>query len=320
MATIIQKEEILKIVQSVDVVSLMEKGFIDYSNGLTVVPPVGELIFEEPKGEAHIKYGYIKGDDVYCIKIASGFYNNPQLGLASSQGLMLLFSQKTGEPLSILLDEGQLTDIRTAAAGAVAAKFFAPKNIQGIGVIGTGTQARHQLDLLLQTQTCDTIWIWGRDEQASKRLQSEIEKNCTVQIASSPAQVASKCNLIVTTTPSTIPLLFVKDIMPGTHITAVGSDTSNKQELDSSLLAKADLIISDSIPQSKSRGEIYRAVLDHKITHEKVTELGVALQNPSLCRTTDDQISIVDLTGVAVQDIVISKAVYQAYINQIQNL
>ncbi len=316
MPIIIEKEEILKIVTNLDVVALMEEAFIQYSNGNTVVPPVGELLFDDPKGEAHIKYGYIKKDDVFCIKIASGFYDNAKLGISSSQGLMLLFSQQTGEPLAILLDEGQLTDIRTAAAGALAAKHFAPKAVHAIGIIGTGIQARLQLTYAQQQKPCKAIWIWGRHLEHAKQLQSELSDQYTIQIAKTPAELASHCNHIITTTPSHSPLLLAKDIRPGTHITAVGSDTAHKQELESELLAKADLVISDSIPQSKSRGEVYQAVLDGKLDPDDVTELGIAIQDPALCRTTNNQITIVDLTGVAVQDIAISKAVYQAYIIQ----
>ena len=117
MTSIIKLPEIKTLLKSIDVVAAMEEGFIQYSNGNTVVPPVGELIFEEPKGEVHLKYGYIKNGDYYCVKIASGFYDNPKLGVAAGQGLMLLFNQETGVPESILLDEGYLTDVRTAAAG-----------------------------------------------------------------------------------------------------------------------------------------------------------------------------------------------------------
>ena len=137
MATVINIKDIKSIVKNIDVVAAMEEGFIEYSNGNTVVPPVGELLFEEPKGDAHIKYGYIKKDDYYVIKIASGFYENSKLGIPSSQGLMLLFDQKTGVPKGVLLDEGYLTDIRTAAAGALASKYFAPKDVKAIGIIGT---------------------------------------------------------------------------------------------------------------------------------------------------------------------------------------
>ncbi|MEP1788828.1 hypothetical protein, partial [Reichenbachiella sp.] len=276
----------------------------------TVVPPVGELLFSEPKGEAHIKYGYIKQDDYYVIKVASGFYDNPKLGIASSQGLMLLFSQKTGQPVAVLLDEGHLTDIRTAAAGALAAKYFAPEHITAIGVIGTGIQARLQLEYLQKNTPCKTAWVWGRTTESMEKFKVDIETDFDVHLASSPSEVARHANLIVTTTPSETPLLLAEDILPGTHITAVGSDTSEKQELESVLLAKADIVIADSIPQSKSRGEIYRAIKDSKLSLGEINELGQAIQNPALQRTTEEQISVVDLTGVAVQDIMIARAIY----------
>ncbi|NER13007.1 ornithine cyclodeaminase family protein [Leptobacterium flavescens] len=315
MVIIIKKEDILKAVEKVDVVAAMEEGFIQYSKGNTVVPPVGELLFEEPRGEAHIKYGYIKKDDFYCIKIASGFYDNPKLGISSSQGLMLLFDQKTGQPAAVLLDEGVLTDIRTAAAGALAARYFAPRDPESIGIIGTGIQARLQLEFLLKQTDCRSVWIWGRNEENSKHFKEEMGKGVEIHIARSPSEVAQNTRLIVTTTPSETPLLFADDIRPGTHITAIGSDTSHKQELESALLQKADILIADSKSQSKSRGEIFRAVKDGLIDEEKAVELGNAILNPDLRRKKEDQISIADLTGVAVQDIMIATAVYKNFIN-----
>ena len=145
MTTVIELEKIKSLLKEVDLVAAMTAGFRQYSNGNTVVPPVGELLFENPPGDVHIKYGYIKNDDFYVIKIASGFYENKELGIPSSQGMMLLFNQKTGQTVAVLLDEGYLTDVRTAAAGAVAAKYFAPKKIEAIGIIGTGMQAKMQL-------------------------------------------------------------------------------------------------------------------------------------------------------------------------------
>ena len=314
MATIINKSEILKILSKVDVIQAMEEGFIQYSNGNCVVPPVGELIMNDPPGDVHIKYGYIKGDDYYVIKIASGFYENPKIGLSSGQGMMLLFSQKTGQPVSILLDEGHLTDIRTAAAGALAAKYFAPSEIKSIGIIGSGVQAKLQMMHIQKNNPCKCIWLWGRNKNHAEQLKLEWGDDYEVHIAESPAEVAQHSNLIVTTTPSQAPLLKAKDIRPGTTIIAVGSDTEHKQELESSILKKADLVIADSIPQSKSRGEIYRAVIDGALSGDDVVELGTAIQDKAYHRSNDRQIIVADLTGVAVQDIMITSAVYEQYI------
>ena len=314
MATVINLKEIKSILKSIDVVAAMEEGFIQYSNGNTVVPPVGELLFEKPKGDAHIKYGYIKNDAYYVIKIASGFYENAKLGIPSSQGLMLLFDQKTGVPTAVLLDEGYLTDIRTAAAGALAAKCFAPKNIKAIGIVGTGIQAKLQLQYLQKHTPCNSVWVWGRNKENAKKFVQGFEADFDIQIADSPSELAKHCNVIVTTTPSEFALLKAEDIQKGTHITAVGSDTEHKQELESKLLKKADIVIADSIPQSKSRGEVYRAVKDGEISEDRTIELGTAIQNSKLQRINDDQITVVDLTGVAVQDIMITKAVYTGYL------
>jgi ornithine cyclodeaminase len=316
MATVINLKEIKKILKDIDVVAAMEEGFIQYSNGNTVVPPVGELLFEKPKGDAHIKYGYIKNDAYYVIKIASGFYDNAKLGISSSQGLMLLFDQKTGVPKAVLLDEGYLTDIRTAAAGALAAKYFAPKKIKAIGIVGTGIQAKLQLQYLQKNTPCKSVWVWGRNKKNAEKFAKELEADFDIHVAESTTELAKHCNLIVTTTPSELTLLKADNIQKGTHITAVGSDTEHKQELESKILKKADIVIADSILQSKSRGEIYRAITDGEISEETSIELGTAIQDSKLQRTNDNQITVVDLTGVAVQDIMITKAIYTNYIKK----
>ncbi len=316
MAVVINKEDILSIVKDIDVVAAMEKGFIEFSNGNCIVPPVGELLFEEQNGETHIKYGYLKGGSHYVIKVASGFYNNPSIGLASSQGLMLVFNQKTGETEAVLLDEGHLTNIRTAAAGALAGKYFAPKKVKAIGIIGSGIQGRLQLEYLQRNTPCTDVWIWDINKENALTFKSQLADKFNIQIAKDPTELAKNCNLIITSTPSQLALLKACDVNVGTHITAVGSDTPEKQELESEILSMADIVVSDSIAQSKSRGEIYRAVLNGSIKQCKVIELGAAIQNKDLQRLSDKQISVVDLTGVAVQDIMIAQAVYLSHLNK----
>lgn len=313
MSVVIELEKIKMLLKKVDVIAAMTEGFVQYSNGNTVVPPVAELLFDSPPGDVHIKYGYIKNDDFYVIKIASGFYENSKLGLPSSQGMMLLFNQKTGQTIAVLLDEGYLTDIRTAAAGAVAAKYFAPKNISAIGIIGTGIQAKLQLQYLQKTYPSKDVWVWGRNKESAQKYKDDLGNDFDIRIAATPAEVAQNCNLIVTTTPSESALLKAEYIQPGTHITAVGSDTFDKQELDGLILQKADIVIADSIPQSKTRGEIYQAVSQNYISEDKVVELGIAIQSADFQRVNDEQLSVADLTGVAVQDIMITTAVYQQY-------
>jgi len=315
MPKIINLGEILKSLKELDPIKAIEDGFVAYSQGKTVVPPVGELIFDDPPGDMHIKYGYIKGDDYYVVKIASGFYENYRLGLPNFDGLMLLFSQKTGQLLAILLDEGYLTNIRTAAAGAVAAKYLAPSSVKAIGIIGAGTQGKVQLEYLRGVINSQEVYVWDVNPQAVSDYQEEMNnKGYRVHQASSPSEVAAKANLIVTATPAKEPLLRADDIQPGTHITAVGADTPEKQELEAQILKMADVVVVDSRSQAQNRGEVYQALKAGLLSLNETRELGEVILNPSLGRTADSQLTVADLTGVAVQDIQIAKAVYENYL------
>lgn len=307
---IITLEQINKILPTLDLVPAIEAGFAAYSAGQAEVPPVGELLLD--KGDVHIKYGYLKDDEFYVIKIASGFYDNPALGLPSSNGLMLLFSQQTGELISILLDEGFLTDTRTAIAGAIAAKYLAPKQVERIGIVGTGTQARLQLIYLKRVVACRDVLVWGRGKKQLAQYHTEMEKyDFQIEMTTDITNILHTCNLIVTTTPATSPLLHLSDLQSGVHITAVGSDTPDKQELEAAILGQADLVVADSISQCLVRGEIHQAIKTGYLTENKLIELGNIIKGKANRRTSDHQITIADLTGVAVQDIKIAETVYK---------
>lgn len=307
---IITLEQINKILPTLDLVPAIEAGFAAYSAGQAEVPPVGELLLD--KGDVHIKYGYLKDDEFYVIKIASGFYDNPALGLPSSNGLMLLFSQQTGELISILLDEGFLTDTRTAIAGAIAAKYLAPKQVERIGIVGTGTQARLQLIYLKRVVACRDVLVWGRGKKQLAQYHTEMEKyDFQIEMTTDITNILHTCNLIVTTTPATSPLLHLSDLQSGVHITAVGSDAPDKQELEAAILGQADLVVADSISQCLVRGEIHQAIKTGYLTENKLIELGNIIKGKANRRTSDNQITIADLTGVAVQDIKIAETVYK---------
>ncbi|MBM3571725.1 MAG: ornithine cyclodeaminase family protein, partial [Alphaproteobacteria bacterium] len=160
MTRILRRPEIEAALAKADLLRRIEDGFAAYSAGRCHVPPVGELLMD--KGEAHIKYGCIVGDATYLVKIASGFYGNPTLGLPSGNGVMLIFSQNTGALETVLLDEGHLTDVRTAVAGAVAARHLGPRAVARIGIVGTGVQARMQARYLMEVTNCRALTLYGR--------------------------------------------------------------------------------------------------------------------------------------------------------------
>ncbi len=304
---IVTLDRIKSVLPNVDLLSEIESGFAAYSSGLVMVPPVGELSFQSPPGDVHIKYGYINEDDVYVIKIASGFYENKIENLPVGNGMMLVFSQKTGQPLAMLQDECYLTDVRTAVAGAIAAKYLSPKNIDCIGIVGTGTQAKLQLQYLKDVIDCNKVVVWGRSSDSlSNYIKSMDNYNYQVEPTASIDDIVKQCQLIITCTPSEKAL--IDEVNPGTHITAIGSDTTSKRELSSKVLFQADMVITDSKSQCKERGEIYQASKDGFLT-SSVLELGNIIKGVDVGRASQEQITVADLTGVAVQDIQISKAI-----------
>ena len=319
VTTVLELAEIKRLVDIPQLIEEIENGFVLYSEGRVTVPPVGFLRFEKPPGDVHIKYGFVSGDDYYVLKMASGFYDNPKLGLPTSDGLLLVFSQRTGELELILLDKCWLTDMRTAAAGAVAARHLAAKKIDHIGIVGTGVQARIQLEMLRAVVDCKSCFVWGRD---SSKVQTMIEDlrarenirawGLELRAAETLDELVFQCTLIVTTTSAKSPLILADQVRRGTHITAMGSDDLGKQELEAALLAKADLVVADSISQCVHHGECLAAVREGLIEEGSILELGQVIKNPAIGRTSEDQITVADLTGVAIQDIQIAKMVDRA--------
>ena len=267
MTTMLDLDEIKSLVDTPQLIQEIETGFVLYSEGKVVVPPVGFLHFDDPPGDVHIKYGFVSGGDYYVLKMASGFYDNAKVDLPVADGVILVFSQKTGALELILLDRCWLTDMRTAAAGAVAAKHLAPKAIDHIGIVGTGVQARMQLGMLRTVVDCKSCFIWGRDSAKVQVMIDDLRANegiqawgLEIQAAATLDDLVSQCNLIVTTTSAKDPLIRADHVRKGTHITAMGSDDDGKQELEAALLAKADRVVADSVSQCSQYGECLHAI------------------------------------------------------------
>ncbi len=304
-------EEIKGALAGLDLLPAIEAGFVACSEGRANVPPVAELLMD--KGEVHIKYGCIEGDPYYVIKVASGFFSNAALGLPSGNGMMLLFSQETGEPAAVLLDQGHLTDVRTAVAGAIGAKYLASRTVERIGILGTGVQARLQLEYLMPVVDCRDVLVCGRTPDHLAACAGDlVGMGFRVQTTTAPADRGPACNLIVTTTAASEPLIHAADLRPGTHVTAIGSDTPEKQELETAVLARADLVVADRIPQCRLRGEIFKAMEAGVLDPDSLVEIGSVIAGDASGRTADDQITIFDSTGVAVQDMMIARGVYEA--------
>jgi ornithine cyclodeaminase len=300
---IFTREEIEKTIDVPELIKKIEEGLLLSSKGQVRIAPISMLNFEHPTGELHIKSGHITGDEQFVVKIASGFPENSQLGLSSSQGLMLLFSAKTGVIETVLLDEGCLTDLRTAIAGAVCAKHFAPKNIVRIGIAGTGIQAAKQLEILRYVTDCRDVIVWGRRAEALAAFANKPELAVfKIQTTQNMSEVCGSCDLIVTATCSASPLIFAKDLRPGIHITAVGADQPGKQEIAADAMERADQIFVDHLGQCLKYGDLSYA--KERISMDKVQEIGAALNS---YHRKPEAITIADLTGVAIEDVQIAK-------------
>ncbi|MDO1494600.1 ornithine cyclodeaminase family protein [Pseudomonas putida] len=284
-------------------VSRLEEGFIAYSEGTVQVPPVQAFAFKGANGDCCVKSAYIEGSPTFTVKLSTGFYDNPAKGLPSNDGLMLVLSALTGQPLALLQDQGWLTGMRTALAGRIAARLLAPDQVKAIGILGTGMQAQMQLEQLRAVTDCRQVVVWGRHESGLAAYATFArELGFEVRSTQDAAEVAGAANLIVCTTPSRQPLLHSEWVQPGTHITAVGADAPGKQELDPALVARADRIIVDSVAQCSQYGEVAHALDSGRIKANQLIELGALLAGRAKGREHDGQITLADLTGVAVQD------------------
>lgn len=292
--------------QNPQLMPFIETGLQLASLGKALEAPWSGLHFLQKDGEVHVKSAALLNGEFYVVKIASGFFHNPEKGLASSNGVVLLFDQNTGELLAIFLDEGFLTDVRTAVAGAIAAKYLAVSPIDRIGIIGTGTQAKEQLKYLPWITDCKKVSIWGRNLNKVETFVQDPELQIfSMKIESNLQRLAETCNVIVSTTPSREALLFGDWLQPGTHITAVGADGVGKQELHASVFEKADVIIVDHKQQCRILGDLQHA---REKDVDRVQELGTWINENS--RREKHWISVADLTGLGLEDLQVATALY----------
>tara|TARA_B100001167_G_C16743651_1_gene292311 strand:+ start:59 stop:1036 length:978 start_codon:yes stop_codon:yes gene_type:complete len=310
MTIVLQSEDIKKCVElNEQLIPVIEDAFKNLAQGKTTMPPILRLDIEKYHGESDVKAAYIEGLDSYAIKIASGFFNNPKLGIPSSNGLMILLDSQTGVIKSVLLDKGYLTDVRTAIAGAIAAKYLSNYDSTKAGIIGAGIQAKLQLEALTLVRKINTAYIWSRDSTKTKKFVEETNNlNVDLEVCSSAEEVLRKSEIVVTTTPSKSPLIQSDWLKKGLHITAMGSDAEQKNELDPLIIKQCDLYIPDSLSQTTILGELHHALEKNIVSSDNTyDELGNVILDSNLGRKSKDDITICDLTGTGVQDTAIAR-------------
>jgi ectoine utilization protein EutC len=292
-----------------DAVSIVEQAFAALAGGGVVMPPILSMAIEEANGEVDVKTAYVPGLDGFAIKVSPGFFDNPKRGLPSLNGLMILLSAQTGIVQAVLLDNGYLTDIRTAAAGAVAASHLAPARIDTAGVIGAGLQAELQMRALALVRDFGRVLVWARDPAKAAAYAERLSRllGRPVVVADSAEACVRDSQVVVTTTPARGPLIEPAWLHPGLHITAMGSDSAEKNELDPGVVVAADRFVCDRRSQSEVVGEL-RAVRAAGIADDafEVEEIGAICAGMRPGREDEAAVTVCDLTGTGVQDTAIA--------------
>ncbi|KRQ10926.1 ectoine utilization protein EutC [Bradyrhizobium manausense] len=295
-------------------VQCVEDAFRSLATEAVRMPPILRLDIPENRGEVDIKTAYLPKLDGFAVKISPGFFDNPKIGLPSTNGLMALFSSKTGLVQALLLDNGYLTDVRTAAAGAVAAKHLARDDASVAAIFGAGMQARLQLQALALVRPICQARIWARDAAKAEAVAQELSVRFGISVTAyaDPARAVAGSDIIVTTTPASQPVLKADWLRPGQHVTAMGSDAGHKNEIDPAAIPLADLYVADDLRQARRLGELHHAITAGAVLDDaSFPELGEIVAGSTPGRVSALQITIADLTGTGAQDTAIASLAYR---------
>lgn len=309
---ILSQEEVKSCLPMSDAIKAVETAYKAFAEGRVQMPPVQHLHIEKYRGEVDIKPGFVEDFSLIGTKIASGYYDNPKLGLPSGVAVIVLMDLKTSLPLAVL-DGTYITAVRTGAAGAVAANVLARKESKQVGMIGSGTQGRQQVLGLNELFPLEQVKVWDIDEDGRDKYAVEMRERLgiDVQAVNTVKSAVSEADIVVTATPSRKALVMSEWIKEGTHINAIGADGPGKQEWDPKIMTRATKIVVDSLSQCRVIGELQHALTQGLIQESDVhAEIGEVLLGKKAPRKTEEEITLFDSTGLSAQDIAASHIVY----------
>jgi ornithine cyclodeaminase len=303
-ALLLTEPEIRSLVTPSLALASVRDAFIAHARGKTLLPDVLHMDLPGHRGEIHVKGAYLDGASTWCVKVASAFYANHERDLPIATGVSLALSAETGFLRAVLLDNGYLTELRTGAAGALAADLLAPPIARHVLIVGSGSQARYQLEALLDVRRPERVSVYSRTREHAARYAQEMAAlhQLPVEVADSLSDAVRSADIIVTATPSRSPIIEAEWLSPGAHITAMGSDLPGKQELEVAVLERADVLAADHLGQARTQGELQHGFATDMIDPGEVAELGELAVGTRPGRTSRSQITVADLTGVGIQD------------------
>jgi ornithine cyclodeaminase/alanine dehydrogenase len=310
---LLNKQDVGRLISIKEVIGTVEEAYKAFNSG-QVIQPAYTCIRLPPQGEIDFKLGYNEANEIISMKASSGgFPNNPtEHGVPSGMGTILLFDARSCA-LICVMDGSLLTGLRTGAAGAVSVKALARRNAKTITSIGTGNQARMQIRAIREVMTIDTIHAWARNPASVTQFQADIEREfgIPVVVARSKKDAVEQADILVTTTRGKGSLVEAAWVRPGTHIVAIGTDTYGKQELAPEVFRNAKIVV-DSIAQCVEKGETWHPLNKNIISQDDIhAEIGEILLGKKAGREADDEITIFDSTGMAIQDNTTSYRIYR---------
>ena len=285
MTLLLRADDIRALVTPADALAAVRNAFVRLEAGEATVPPIMDFVFDG--GEAHVKGAWLRGDPYWAVKAATGFAR------FGASGASLVLSADDGRLAAVVIDGGLLTELRTAAAGALAASLLARESLSQVCVVGAGGQARFQVEALLGVRPVERVVVWARRTSAASACADELTARFGVPASAAEdlAAAVRGSDLVVTVTPSTLPLIRSGWLARGTHLTAVGSDMPGKQEVEAAVLRDADIVVADSPAVARVNGELQHA------TDVDAVALGLLPR-----RQGSDDVTVCDLVGIGVQD------------------
>lgn len=311
---LLKKEEVRGLIRMQEVIGAVEEAYKAFNSDQVVQPDYIGIDLHPPRGDIDFKLGYYKGNEIISMKASSGgFPNNPTTyGVPSGMGTILLFDARTCA-LICVMDGSLLTGFRTGAAGAVSVKALARKNAKKITSIGTGNQARMQIRAINEVMKIEEIHAWDHTAESLSRFKADIERefDIPVVIANSKKKAVEQADILITTTRGKGSVVQAAWVKPGTHIVAIGTDAKGKQEFEPEIFRNAKVVV-DSLMQCSEKGEIQHALSQNIITKDGVhAEIGEVLLGVKPGRGSDEEITIFDSTGMAIQDNTTATKIYR---------
>lgn len=313
---LLRRKDVRKIVSIKEAVSAIERVFKSFGRGRVQMPPKLYIHLHKHKGDFRAMPAYVEDMDSCAIKWVNVHPNNSRFGMPAVMAVNILSDPRNGFPLCIM-DGTYATNLRTGAAGGVAAKYLARKNSEIVGMVGCGAQARTQLQALNEVFNIKEVRVWGHKAHYIKRFIRDMKRlGLSLKAAESIEECLRGCDIVVTTTPSRRPVVRLKWLKKGVHINAIGADAIGKEELEPAILKKAKIVV-DAWEQASHSGEINVPLRKKLLSRKDIyANIGQIAAGKKRGRTSNSEITVFDSTGLAIQDVVIANLIYKAAIKK----